>query len=139
MPGPYVPLSTLRRHPRGRLRMTRGRCGSLVLHRMTLSFTTPRRFSPAHKEPVMGKDSRHLGFDVDSDKIVVALAEAGGEVRSLGTVPYCFDAVRRLVKKLGPASGLRACYEAGPHGYVLCWGRSQRRGALEVVGAHLAA
>src|SRR5260370_15673218 len=69
----------------------------------------------------MGKDSRHLGFDVDSDKIVVALAEAGGEVRSLGTIPYCFDAVRRRVKKLGPASGLRVCYEAGPHRYVLYW------------------
>src|SRR6266567_8425891 len=34
----------LRRRPRGRLRMTRGRCGSLVLQRMKLSFTTPRRF-----------------------------------------------------------------------------------------------
>ena len=50
IPGPHVPLSTLRRRPHGRLRMTRGRCGSLVLHRMTLSFTTPRRFIPAHKE-----------------------------------------------------------------------------------------
>src|SRR5208337_464281 len=30
--------------------MTRGRCGSLNLQRMTLSFTTPRRFIPAHKE-----------------------------------------------------------------------------------------
>src|SRR3989442_779494 len=33
--------------------MTRGRCGSLRLHRMTLSFTTPRRFNPAHKELAM--------------------------------------------------------------------------------------
>src|SRR3989449_9548475 len=33
--------------------MTRGRCGSLILHRMNLSFTTPRRFNPAHKEPSM--------------------------------------------------------------------------------------
>src|SRR5438445_13654140 len=30
--------------------MTRGRCGSLALHRTTLAFATPRRFSPAHKE-----------------------------------------------------------------------------------------
>src|SRR5438309_1839379 len=30
--------------------MTRGRCGSLLHIRMTLSFTTPRRFQPAHKE-----------------------------------------------------------------------------------------
>ena len=44
IPGPHVPLSTLRRRPCGRLRMTRGRCGSLLHFRMTLSFTTPRRF-----------------------------------------------------------------------------------------------
>ena len=44
IPGLHVPLSTLRRRPYGRRRMTRGRCGSLLLHRMTLSFTTPRRF-----------------------------------------------------------------------------------------------
>jgi hypothetical protein len=47
IPGPHVPLSTLRLDPRGLWRMTRGRCGSLHLHRMTLSFTTPRRFSSA--------------------------------------------------------------------------------------------
>ncbi len=31
--GLRAPLSTLRRHPRGGRRMTRGRCGSLLLHR----------------------------------------------------------------------------------------------------------
>jgi hypothetical protein len=30
IPSPHVPLSTLRRHPCGRRRMTRGRCGSLL-------------------------------------------------------------------------------------------------------------
>jgi len=49
IPGPHVPLSTLRRHPHGCLRMTRGRCGSLLLHRMALSSTTSRRFIPAHR------------------------------------------------------------------------------------------
>ena len=44
IPGLHIPLSTLRPRPRGRRRMTRGRCGSLALHRMTLSFTTPCRF-----------------------------------------------------------------------------------------------
>jgi hypothetical protein len=44
LPNLYVPLSTLRRRPRERLRMTRGRCGSLFLQRMKLSFTTPFRF-----------------------------------------------------------------------------------------------
>jgi hypothetical protein len=41
--------------------MTRGRCGSLTLHRMTLSFTTPRRFSPAHKEGRQGRSPRAPG------------------------------------------------------------------------------
>jgi hypothetical protein len=37
------PLSTLRRRPRGRLRMTRGRCGSLLLHRGGLAPPTTCR------------------------------------------------------------------------------------------------
>jgi hypothetical protein len=44
IPGPHVPLSTLRRRPCERLRRTRGRCGSLNHFRMTFAFTTPRRF-----------------------------------------------------------------------------------------------
>ena len=39
------PLSTLQRCPCGQLRMTRGRSGSVTHICMTLSFTTPRRFS----------------------------------------------------------------------------------------------
>jgi len=49
IPGPHFPLSTLRLRPRGRRRMTRGRCGSLCLHRMELSSTTLCRFLPAHQ------------------------------------------------------------------------------------------
>jgi len=48
IPGLPVPLSTLRWMPRGRPRMTRGQDGWLVLSCVTLSFTTPRRFIPAH-------------------------------------------------------------------------------------------
>ena len=51
IPGPHFPLSTLRLRPRGRLRMTRGRCGSLCLHRMELPSTTLCRFLPAHQHP----------------------------------------------------------------------------------------
>src|SRR5215468_7435533 len=43
MAGLRVPLSTLRRRPCDRQRMTRGRDGWLGLSRVTLSFTTPRR------------------------------------------------------------------------------------------------
>src|SRR3984893_16559959 len=45
--------------------MTRGRCGSLILHRMTFAFTTPRRFNPAHLESSMpaSKKTRAMGFN----------------------------------------------------------------------------
>jgi len=43
MVGLCAPLSTLRRNPRGQLRMTRGRCGSLLLHRKRLALSTPCR------------------------------------------------------------------------------------------------
>lgn len=69
----------------------------------------------------MKKDIRHVALDVDSARIAVAVAEPGGEVRSLGAIPYRTEAIRGLVKRLGPASCLRVCYEAGPHGYGLYW------------------
>jgi len=67
------------------------------------------------------KKVRVLGLDVHAETITVAIAEPDGEVRSLGTIPNREESVRRLVKKLGPAEQLRACYEAGPTGYVLYW------------------
>ena len=44
IPGLHVPLSTLRPHPHGCTRMTRGRRSWLSLQRMKLPFTTPCRF-----------------------------------------------------------------------------------------------
>src|SRR6185436_19813096 len=43
MAGLHAPLPTLRRHPRGRRRTARGRCGSLLLHRSGLAPPTPCR------------------------------------------------------------------------------------------------
>src|SRR6266581_4846495 len=83
------------------------------------------------------KNSRYLGLDIDSEKIAVAVAEPGGEVRSLGTIANREDSVRRLVKKLGPASRLRACYEAGPHGYSLYWQLSKLGVRCDVVAPTL--
>ena len=37
------------------------------------------------------------------------------------SIPNRPEAVRRLVRKLGPPEQLRVCYEAGPTGYVLYW------------------
>jgi len=87
----------------------------------------------------MRKDTRHVGFDVDSEKIAVAVAEPGmdGEVRSLGTIASQEESVRRLVKKLGPASRLRVCYEAGPHGYGLYWQLSKLGVHCDVVAPTL--
>src|SRR5215470_428295 len=54
MAGLCAPLSTLRRNPRGQLRMTRGRCGSLLLHRERLALSTPCRSPGAsHNKSVL--------------------------------------------------------------------------------------
>src|ERR1019366_9830557 len=47
--------------------------------------------------------------------------EPNGEVRSLGTIANRAESIRKMVKKLGSVDQLRACYEAGPTGYVLYW------------------
>jgi transposase len=85
----------------------------------------------------MEKDIRHLGLDVDSERIAVAVADGRGEVRSLGMIPNREDSVRRLVKKLGPAKRLRICYEAGPHGYSLYWQLSKLGAHCDVVAPTL--
>src|SRR5688572_33469926 len=72
------------------------------------------------KEPVMQK-VRWVGLDVHAESIAVAIAEPTGEVRSLGQLPNRAESIRKLIRKLGPAESLRACYEAGPTGYVLYW------------------
>jgi transposase len=67
------------------------------------------------------KTIRFVGLDVHSEKIAVAVAEPDGEVRFFGVIPNREDSVRRMVRKLGDPKSLRACYEAGPTGFVLYW------------------
>jgi transposase len=73
----------------------------------------------------MKEKVRFLGLDVHAETIAVALAEPDGEVRSLGTIANREESIRKLVKKLGAGEHMRACYEAGPTGYVLYWQLTQ--------------
>jgi len=48
------------------------------------------------------KDIPYLGLDVDSEKIAVAVAEPGSEVRSLGAIPHRDSRLPRTATE-GPA------------------------------------
>ena len=61
----------------------------------------------------MKEKLRFLGLGVHAETIAVAIAEPDGEVRSLGTIPNRAESMRKLIKQLGPAEKLRACYEPG--------------------------
>jgi transposase len=80
---------------------------------------------------------RFIGLDVHADTIAVAIAEPNGEVRSIGMIPNRLESVRKMIYKLGPVHQLRACYEAGPTGYVLYWQLTQLGVACEVIAPTL--
>ena len=83
------------------------------------------------------RNVRFIGFDVHALTIAVAVAEVGGEVRSLGVIPNSAESVSRLIKKLGKPEQLRVCYEAGPTGYVLYWQLTKLGVRCEVVAPTL--
>src|ERR1700689_841615 len=85
----------------------------------------------------MKEKLRFLGLDVHAETIAVAVAETDGEVRSLGTIPNRAESIRKLIRKLGPAEKLRACYEAGPTGYVVYWQLAELGVQCEVVAPTL--
>jgi len=86
----------------------------------------------------MKEKVRFLGMDVHAETISVAVAEADGEVRSLGTIANRAESIRKLIRKLGSVEQLRACYEAGPTGYVLYWQLSELGVECAVIAPTLA-
>ncbi len=80
---------------------------------------------------------RFVGLDVHAETIAVAVAEPGGELRSVGVIPNRLEPVRKLIGKLGPVQHLKVCYEAGPTGYVLYWQLTQLGVACEVIAPTL--
>jgi transposase len=76
-------------------------------------------------------------LDVHAQTIAVAVAESGGEVRSVGVIRNNPESVGKLVKKLGKPEQLRVCYEAGPTGYVLYWQLTKLGVRCEVVAPTL--
>ena len=61
-----------------------------------------------------------VGLDVHKDSVAVAVAEAGrSPARRVATVPFEWNALRRVLKRLGEPSTIACCYEAGPTGYGL--------------------
>jgi transposase len=85
----------------------------------------------------MKKTVRFLGLDVHAETIAVAVAEPDGSVRSLGTIANRAESIRKMVKRLGPVEQLKACYEAGPTGYVLYWQLAELGVQCEVIAPTL--
>ena len=85
----------------------------------------------------MKETLRFLGLDVHAETITAAIAEPDGSVRSFGTIANRAESIRKLVKKLGPAERLKACYEAGPTGYVLYWQLAELGVLCEVIAPTL--
>jgi len=85
----------------------------------------------------MKQPTRWVALDVHAETIAVAVAEKDGTIRSLGNIPNRMESLRKLVRKLGAPSELKACYEAGPTGYVVYWQLAQLGVACEVVAPTL--
>lgn len=70
----------------------------------------------------MRESTRYVGLDVHAETISVAVAGDDGGVLSWGKIPNMPQYISKLVKKLRTGGKtIRACYEAGPCGYVLYW------------------
>src|SRR3972149_1026091 len=87
--------------------MTRGRCGSLPLHRVTLSFTTPRRFNPAHGGQPMG--STEIARSAPSATTGVRAGTSGARRVGLPVAGLtCHNCVQAVERALQAVPGVTA-------------------------------
>lgn len=62
----------------------------------------------------------YIGLDVHKESITIAVLPSSAEQPTrIDRVAHDFKVVRRYLERLGPAAGIRACYEASGAGYVL--------------------
>ena len=63
---------------------------------------------------------RFVGLDVHKDSIVIAIADAGdAPAEVFSRILWDEHQLLKTLRKLGPLTSLRVCYEAGPTGYGL--------------------
>ena len=107
MAGLCAPLSTLRRDPRGHLRMTRGRCGSLLLHRKGLAPSTPCR-SPGASQMLSGLP------------LIADIAQRGWHGRKVPK-PDLRTAANSVAIQSVRRRGRRAAWEVSAHRRAKSW------------------
>lgn len=75
---------------------------------------------PHREDWSMSTRLRYVGLDVHKESIVVAVAEGDrGRAEVFASLPNDWPALQRMLERLGAASLLRVCYEAGPTGFDL--------------------
>jgi transposase len=85
----------------------------------------------------MEKDGMFVGLDVHKATIAAAVADGrGGAARSMGLILKTPEAVRKLIRRVGPAKRVMCAYEARPCGYIL-YRHLTRLGARCVVAPSL--
>lgn len=67
----------------------------------------------------MGEYTTFVGLDVHKDSIAIAVARVGGDVVSVGTIPYDAAALVSRLRRLDEQARLACAYEAGPTGFGL--------------------